>query len=100
MTVYEQRATITAAAGAATSYSLNIPGGLIRQVLVRANTDTTVFRVNLTDGSGLRRRDYGFHTGEINDTQISLAITGTLAVNITNASPNDTFSLLVSVQEN
>ena len=99
MTVYEHRQTITAAAGAASAIGLNIPGGLIRQVLIRANTDSTVFRVNLTDASGLRRRDYGFHTGEINDTGIALAIAGSLAINITNASPNDTFQVMVSVQE-
>lgn len=100
MTVYEFRATSVAAAGAASAIGLNIPGGLIRQVLVRANTDTTVFRVNLTDASGLRRRDYGYHTGEINDMGITMAIAGSLAVNITNASPNDTFQILVAVQEN
>ena len=99
MTVYEFRNTITAAAGVASAIGLNIPGGLIRQVLVRANTDTTVFRVNLTDASGLRFRDYGFHTGEVNDASMALAIAGSLAVNITNASPNDTFSIRISVQE-
>lgn len=99
MTVYEHRATISAAAGAATSVGLNIPGGLIRQVLVRANTDSTVFRLNITDASGLRRRDYGYHTGEINDTGIALAVAGSLAFNITNASVNDTFTILASVQE-
>ena len=99
MTVYEHRQTVTAAAGAVSAIGLNIPGGLIRQVLVRANTDTTVFRVNLTDASGLRFRDYGFHTGEVNDASMALAIAGSLAVNITNASPNDTFSIRISVQE-
>ncbi len=99
MTVYEQRQTITAAAGVAASIGLNIPGGLIRQVLIRANTDTTVFRANITDASALRRRDYGYHTGEINDTSIALAVAGSLAINITNASPNDTFKILVAVQE-
>ena len=99
MTVYEMRATAVAAAGAASTIGLNIPGGLIRQVLIRANTDTTVFRANLTDASGLRRVDWGFETHEINDTTLSLAIAGSLAINITNASPNDTFSVLVAVQE-
>lgn len=99
MTVYEHRGTVTAAATSAASIGLNIPGGLIRQVLIRANTDTTVFRANLTDASALRRRDYGFHTGEINDTTIALAVAGSLAVNITNASPNDTFTVFLAVQE-
>ena len=99
MTVYEMRQTITASAGVASAIGLNIPGGLIRQVVIRANTDTTVFRANLTDGSGFRFRDYGYHTGEINDHQMSLAVAGSLAINITNASPNDTFQLLLKVQE-
>ena len=99
MTVYEQRATVTAAAGQASSIGLNIVGGLIRQVLVRANTDATVFRANITDASGLRIVDYGYHTGEINDTKASLAVSGSLALNITNASSNDTFSIKISVEE-
>lgn len=99
MTVYEHRATVQAAAGQATAVGLNIPGGLIRQVLIRANTDSTVFRANLTDASGLRIRDYGYHTGELNDMDMSLAIAGSLAINITNASPNDSFTLKLAVQE-
>ena len=99
MTIYEHRATVTASATSAASIGLSIPGGLIRQVLIRANTDSTVFRANLTDGSGLRFHDYGFHTGEINEKNMALAVAGSLAINITNASPNDTFSIRLSVQE-
>ena len=99
MTVYEHRATVTAVAGSVTSSSLHIPGGLIRQILVRANTDTTVFRASLVDVKGTTRRNYGYHTGELNDTSISLAIAGSLAVSIANASPNDTFTVVVAVQE-
>lgn len=99
MTVYEHRQTVTAAAGAASAIGLNIPGGLIRHLLVRANTDTTVFRVNLTDASALRIVDYGYRTGELNDTTIALAIAGSLAVNITNASPNDTFVVKLAIEE-
>ena len=97
MTIYEMRGTATASATSAASIGLSIPGGLIRQVLIRANTDTTVFRANLTDG--LRFHDYGFHTGEINEKNMALAVAGSLAINITNASPNDTFSIRLSVQE-
>ena len=104
MTVYEQRHTVSVVAGAATAIGLNIPGGLIRQVIVRALTSqATVFRVNLTDDSGLRIRDYGYHTGEVNDPgmnqSLSLAVAGSLAINITNASPTDTFAIKLSVQE-
>ena len=48
---------------------------------------------------GPRVHDYGYHTGEINEKHMALAVAGSLAVNITNASPNDTFSIKLSVQE-
>ena len=99
MTVYEFRNTVTTASGAASAIGLNIPGGLIRQVLIRANTATTLFTANITDASGTIRRHYGFHRGEMNDMEITLAVAGSLAINITNASPNDTFAVVVACQE-
>lgn len=99
MTVYEHRATVTAVAGATASTTLSIPGGRIGQVLIRANTDTTVFRADLTDANGLARRHYGYATHEINDTTLDLPWAGPCTLNITNASPNDTFSILFAVAE-
>ena len=100
MTVYEMRASVTVAAGAGSSIGLNIPGGIIRQVLIRANTDTTVFCANLVDASGLTRANWGYETHELNDQSMQMAVAGSLALNITNASPNDTFQTLIAVQEN
>jgi hypothetical protein len=69
MTIYEfVTSGIPTAAGSVSSTTLKIQGGLLRQMLVRANTASTVFKVNLSDDNSTTRLNYGFHTGEINDT--------------------------------
>ena len=98
MTVYQFRATVTTASGATSSTSLNIPGGVCRQVIVQANTATTVFRANLTDASSLNIMDYGLQTGEMNDVT-GFPVSGRYVFNITNASPDDTFRVYFAVEE-
>ena len=103
MTIHEHRVSVTTVGGSIASTTLTIPGGLLRQVLIRANTSTTVFRADLTDSNSIARLNYGYHTGEINDTGVTgalpLPVAGTYTLNITNASPNDTFSVVLGVQE-
>ena len=100
MTIYEHRDVITVSGGSANTLSLRMPGGLCRQVLIRALTDsTTVFRADLTDENSVIRRNYGYHTGEINDTDIRFPVTGRYTINITNASLTDTFRVILAVQE-
>lgn len=100
MTIYEFRTSMTTASASAEGATLNIPGGILRQVLIRANTDTTVFRVDLEDSNGQTRLNYDYHRGELNDVNLQFPIAGQYTVNITNASPNDTFTVILAVQEN
>ena len=99
MTIYEHKALLPTAAGSVASSTLYIPGGLARQLLIRANTATTVFRADLKDEDGIIRRHYDFHHGEINDMEIRVALVGSYAVEITNATPDDTFRIVLSVEE-
>ena len=99
MTVYEHRTTLTAASGAATGSTLFIPGGIGNQLLVRANTTSTLFRVDLKDENGIIRCHYGFVRGELNDQELRLAMTGSYAIEITNADADDTFTVILSVEE-
>ena len=99
MTIYEHRDSITAISGAVASLSLKVPGGLLRDVLIRANTATTLFRANLQDSNSVVRQDYAFHRGEIHDTAITLPIQGQWSVNIANASADDTFQVVLGIQE-
>ncbi len=103
MSIYEYYATVSSAGGSNASTTLKVRGGLLQQVLVRANTASTVFRVNLVDDNTVTRLNYGYHTGELNDTGIGGALPmpmeGQYTVNITNASPNDTFTIILAIQE-
>lgn len=99
MTVYQHRSTITAVSGTTSTQSLRIRGGLLRQVLITANTSTTVFRANLVDASSLTVTNYGFSTGQLNDLAIAMPVQGEYTLNITNASLDDTFKILLNVEE-
>lgn len=100
MTIYEHRATVTTAGGSVSSNTLTIQGGLLKNILIRANTSTTVFRVDLTDENGVVRLNWGYHQGELNDQTIEFPMVGVYTVDITNASQTDTFKEVLSVQEN
>ena|SRR3990167_4288983 len=100
MTIYEFKTSLTIQAGSASAITLNVIGGLLRSVYVKANTQSTVFRANLTDENGNQRIDYGFSTGMINDYSIAFPIVNRYTFSITNANPdNDTFAVVLGVQE-
>ena len=99
MTIYEHRTSLTVSGGSVSSTTLRIIGGLCRQLLIRSNTSTTVFRADLQDSNGKTRRNYDFHQGELNDMELTLPMVGTYTINITNVSPDDTFDLILAVQE-
>lgn len=66
---------------------------------MKANTATTVFRVNIQDEDGDSLIDYGFHTGTLRDSAIAIPLNGLNTIQITNASPNDIFKIKLKVQE-
>lgn len=98
MTIYQFRATVLTAAGATSTTTLKIPGGLCRQVLIQANTLTTVFTPVITDDKGLEVSRYGLQTGELSDITC-IPMQGAYTVSITNASPDDTFKIMLGVEE-
>lgn len=98
MTIYQHRATVTAASGATSTTTLRVRGGICRQVIITANTATTVFRANIVDENSLTIENYGFHTGEVNE-KTTIPMAGSYIINITNASPDDTFKIMIGVEE-
>lgn len=91
---------MTVSGASFSSASLRIPGGLLRYLLVRANTTTTIFQTTLADTNGTVRMTYDYHEGEIVDNSLILPVVGSYTVNITNASQNDIFKVVLAVQEN
>lgn len=99
MRIYEFKTSLTVSAGSASTVTLNMFGGLLRNVYVKANTATTVFRCNLQDEDLLNRLDYGYSTGMLNDYSLYYPVVNKYTFSITNASPNDTFAVRLGVQE-
>ena len=99
MTIYEHRATVVVASGSGTTHTLFIPGGLLNQVLIRMNTSDTLFAANLLDENGTTRLNFSFNRGELNEHALSFAVAGSYALRITNASPDDTATVVLSVEE-
>ena len=100
MTIYQHRASITAASGSISSTTLKVRGGLLRQLYIKANTASTVFKANLVDDNSITVLNYGLHTGDLNDfLNLALPVQGQYVLNITNASPDDTFAVLLGVEE-
>lgn len=97
--IYVHRASLTTASGSISSATLNVKGGLMEQLVVRANTATTIFRADLVDANSVTVANYDYHEGELNDIGRHLPMAGTYTLNITNASPNDTFTVLLAVAE-
>lgn len=99
MTIYEHKTSLTTAAGTVSTITLNIRGGLCRFIYVKANTSSTVFRANLQDEDGDNIMDWGFSTGMLRETGFALPLSGKNTLQITNASPDDTFKVKVKVEE-
>ena len=99
MTIYEYRGSLNVASGATSGTTLDILGGLARQFLVRAGSSGTTFRANLTDYKGIVRAYWGFHTDELNETNMRLPVAGRYTINITNASQDGPFNIVLGVQE-
>lgn len=99
MSIYEFRTSITVSGGSASTISLSVNGGLMQQLLILANTSSTVFRASIVDSRNITRRRYGFSTGELNDTGSFFPMVNKHTLNITNASANDTFQIVMAVQD-
>lgn len=99
MTIYEHRTQLTISAGSTVTTTLRVNGGLCRQVLIRAGSDTTVFRANLVDSNSITRLNWGFQQGEINENSLAFPMVGRYTLNITNASYDDTVQVVVGVEE-
>ena len=99
MTIYQYRASLTASSGSVSSTTLKVRGGLLRQVYVKSNTATTVFMTNLVDDNNVTIMTWASQTGNLNDIDIAVPVQGQYTFNITNASPDDTFKILLGVQE-
>lgn len=99
MTNYVFITSANTTAGSTSKTTLRCPGGLLKHVIIRANTSTTVFRASILNDNSMNIVSYGFATGEVNDQIIEIPVDGVYIFQITNASPDDTFSIYGAIRE-
>ena len=97
--IYEHRTSMTVSGGSTTTTSLSVIHGLMQQLLILANTSTTVFRASIVDDGGITRMNWGFSKGELNEIGSFFPIVNKYKINITNASQTDTFQIIMAVKE-
>ena len=97
--IYEHRTTLTVSGGSTSTTSLSVIHGLMQQLLIQANTSTTVFRASIVDDEDVVRMNWGFSTGELNEIGSFFPIVNRYKINITNASQTDTFKIIMAVKE-
>ena len=90
--------TITTSGGSGSENTLDIQGGLCRQIYIIAGTSTTTFRANIVDPDSLNVRRYDFHREEINDSEV-LPMVGIYTIQITNASADGPFTCRMLIEE-
>lgn len=93
---------ITTANTVALSGSVNthrVAHGLMRQMLIQAETSGVIFRANITDSDGDIVRTYDYARDQINDTGRPIPMTGVYTVNILNASQDGRFRIKMMVHE-
>ena len=98
MSVHIHKAVITTAAGVGNSATLAIRWGLLRHLIIRANTsNSTLFRATVDDENDVTLLHYGYHEGDLNDTQIAIPVVGILTVRISSSSAAETYTIRVGV---
>ena len=98
MQIYKIETTITTAGGSGSANSLNIIGGICRQVYIKSSTAGTTFRTTITDSGSRVIREYDYTTDFILD-EIPLIMQGVYTIQILNSDKDQDFNVLFMVGE-
>lgn len=96
--IFKHRESVTSSSLSGTSTSLRGTEGLMRQIYIKAGTNTTIFKVNIQDKDSDQIASWGYHTGELNEL-LALPVRGPLTISLTNLSQNDTFTVSLLVEK-
>lgn len=83
---------------ASSEYAISYRERTMRQILIRSTVSTTTFDFKVTDANGVLIRQFLSATGVINDVTPT-PVTGDFTLDIFNASPDDSFEVLVKLGE-
>ena len=92
--IYRQ---ITAASGGI-GFSTGYTRGLIKQIIVKPATSSTIYDFAISDGSSLNIFEREAVADELNET-IEIPVNSSLLVAVSNASVNELFKVLIVIEE-
>ena len=72
--------------------------GLLKHLIIRADTDSTTFDFSLTDGSSLQLFERESIDGEINET-LDMPIQSALQLNVSASTRDELFKVYLAVEE-
>lgn len=89
-----QDISVSGGTGTATVGKSNC-GAMLKQIKVKATTDTTTFDVSLTDIYGNLQAEWFDQTGELNERDMELLAYGKWTLTVSNATNDETFTYLL-----
>lgn len=98
MDIHVEKRTISTAAGTGSKNTLDIRGGLMRQLYVMSGTSNVIFRFDITDEDGIVQRYYDFHKGHIDDSEV-LPVRGVYTLRVTDAQLDGDFTVKMSIEQ-
>jgi hypothetical protein len=98
MQIYKLETIITTTGGTGSANSLNVIGGICRQVYIKSSTSGTSFRVTITDNGSRIIREYDYSTDFILD-ETPLIMQGVYTIQILNSNKDQDFNILFMVGE-
>lgn len=98
ITAHPERYQVTTSAGTVAKTIFSGGGNICYEMFVKAATSTTTFDVSLTDRFGLEVYTRDNNVGELSENIQKIAY-GNWTLNITNASADEVFDILVVFRE-
>jgi hypothetical protein len=98
MSQYKYKPTVVTATGTWTGDTMSVLGGVCTQIYAKSATSTTTFDLKIQDVENIELRKFTAVVGEVNDL-MKWSAQGVLTVTIENASADETFDVIVVVEE-
>jgi hypothetical protein len=98
MTIHHETLTGTASAGALSVNTRTLSGSLLRNILVKPATETTVYDLTITNDRSIIMFELLSETGTLSQ-EVALPVRGVYTVAIANATADEAFTIQLVSQE-
>lgn len=96
--IYKYKTTVAVTTGSGATNTNPVIGGICREVLVKPDTATNTYKINIVDEDSITVKTYDFKKGQYIDTTPFIAY-GVYTINITDATIDENFIVRFMVEE-